>query len=539
MASGKIFINYRREDSRGDAGRLFDRLKARFPSQVFMDVSTIEPGVDFVEAIEHAVGSCDACVVVIGKHWLIDDTGRRRLEEPEDFVRLEITTALKRNVRVIPVLVSGAAMPSPEDLPEDLRPLTRRNALQITDQDWDHSVELLTGTLERVLKIASTDGGRSREGKRPTSGLWVGAASALALVALLSLAVFSSKGFLPRPSPVSAPAPGPNPTLAPTAGTKAIPIPAPVPGTKATPVPPATPTHKPNDQVKKTVGVGATAQIRGFSAPGVVTFGEPAQICYQIAGAQSARIDPEVGALNPSTLGKDCRPISPPRTTTYTLAVTSLDGGKITRSITVTVKALPPQVQIVAQKSSVGLGETTQLCWSVVRARTARIDPGVGALAPMEKGCQAVSPKETTTYTLTATGSDAQTVSRQVTVQVQAPPPPLRFAGFIGEWTNAKIPPNPDFRTNKLVGVAVTRVEIGSSGNYFSIHMWGNCYPTDCDWGEQKVDMKEIRSDGSLLIRWTYPTMPGFVRTQELVVLNDGQLMVVEPDTKRVEYFFK
>ncbi len=113
MASGKIFIKYRREDSRGDAGRLFDRLKARFSGQVFMDVSTIESGVDFGEAIERAVGSCVACVVVIGKHWLIDETGRRRLDKPEDFVRLEIATALKRNIRVIPVLVSGATMPSP------------------------------------------------------------------------------------------------------------------------------------------------------------------------------------------------------------------------------------------------------------------------------------------------------------------------------------------------------------------------------------------------------------------------------------------
>lgn len=112
-------------------------------------------------------------------------------------------------------------------------------------------------------------------------------------------------------------------------------------------------------------------------------------------------------------------------------------------------------------------------------------------------------------------------------------------ARLIGRWTNAKIPENPDFRSNKLVGVGVTRVEIRSDGNDLSIHMWVNCTPTDCDRGEQKVSVKEIRSDGSLVIRWTYTAMPGYVTTQELVVLDDGRLKMEDLDTKRVEYFIK
>jgi hypothetical protein len=111
----RIFISYRRDDSAGYAGRLYDRLAAHFePENVFMDIDAIEPGLDFVEVIEQAVGSCDVLIALIGKQWLAikDGQGRRRLENPEDFVRLEIKTALDRNIRVIPALVGGAAMPN-------------------------------------------------------------------------------------------------------------------------------------------------------------------------------------------------------------------------------------------------------------------------------------------------------------------------------------------------------------------------------------------------------------------------------------------
>jgi hypothetical protein len=124
--SGHIFINYRRDDSSSAAGRLYDRLSSHFASnQIFIDVDNLAPGVDFVEAIEQSVGSCDVLIAVIGGRWLIssDEEGRRRLDNPDDFVRIEIATALKRGIRVIPVLVEGALMPRSRDLPDDLKSL--------------------------------------------------------------------------------------------------------------------------------------------------------------------------------------------------------------------------------------------------------------------------------------------------------------------------------------------------------------------------------------------------------------------------------
>src|SRR6185503_5625259 len=96
--SANIFINYRREDSAGHAGRLFDALNDHFEGRLFMDVDNLDPGTDFIVAIEEAVGSCEALTVVIGQEWLTatDKTGRRRLDDPGDFVRLELESALAR-----------------------------------------------------------------------------------------------------------------------------------------------------------------------------------------------------------------------------------------------------------------------------------------------------------------------------------------------------------------------------------------------------------------------------------------------------------
>jgi TIR domain len=129
----QIFISYRREDTSASAGRFHDHLSARFaPDQIFMDVDNLEPGVDFVDAIEKSVSSCDVLIAVIGKHWLTssDEEGQRRLDNPEDYVRIEIATALKRDIRVIPVLVDGASIPKPRDLPDDLKSFVRRSAIE-------------------------------------------------------------------------------------------------------------------------------------------------------------------------------------------------------------------------------------------------------------------------------------------------------------------------------------------------------------------------------------------------------------------------
>ena len=106
-----------------------------------------------MEAIEHEIASCHALIVLIGQQWLtvVAEDGRRRLDDPHDFVRLEIATALKRKALVIPAVVGGASMPSADSLPEDLQALTRRQALHVTDQDWDHDVERLVQVLEKAL----------------------------------------------------------------------------------------------------------------------------------------------------------------------------------------------------------------------------------------------------------------------------------------------------------------------------------------------------------------------------------------------------
>lgn len=148
-----IFISYRRDDAPGYAGRLYDRLAAHFGAdRVFMDVQGIEPGVDFVEVIERALGSCEILIVLIGKDWLATDSaGRRRLDDPGDFVRLETATALARGIRVVPVLVEGAEMPRAEGLPADLLPLVRRQAVELSHNQWEATSSELIRTLEKIL----------------------------------------------------------------------------------------------------------------------------------------------------------------------------------------------------------------------------------------------------------------------------------------------------------------------------------------------------------------------------------------------------
>jgi TIR domain len=148
-----IFISYRREDSAPYAGRLYDRLAGHFgAAQVFMDVDDIPPGADFAAHIDAKVASCDAMIVVIGKDWLTarNAEGQLRLSDPDDFVGLEISLALQRRVLVIPVLVGGTEIPKPEELRADLKPLARRNALTLNNQDFQRDVDLLIATLEKL-----------------------------------------------------------------------------------------------------------------------------------------------------------------------------------------------------------------------------------------------------------------------------------------------------------------------------------------------------------------------------------------------------
>jgi formylglycine-generating enzyme required for sulfatase activity len=147
----RIFISYRRQDTTQIAGKLFDRLAERFGrDSVFMDIDAIPPGVDFVEVLTKQIAACKVMLAVIGSNWLTasDNAGKRRLDNRNDFVRLEIEAALRRNIPVLPVLVGSAPMPRPDELPESLRSLTRHLAAAIdTDRHFDAQMERLIGEL--------------------------------------------------------------------------------------------------------------------------------------------------------------------------------------------------------------------------------------------------------------------------------------------------------------------------------------------------------------------------------------------------------
>lgn len=150
----KIFISYRRDDGSGQAGRLFDHLSRRFgEDSVFMDVDTIDLGRDFKPALQEAVRKCDIMLVVVGRDWLDctdPKTGGRRLENEDDWVRVEIAEALRRNIPVIPVLVRGAAMLTPDRLPGELAELAQRQATSISDDQWRAGVANLIERLQAI-----------------------------------------------------------------------------------------------------------------------------------------------------------------------------------------------------------------------------------------------------------------------------------------------------------------------------------------------------------------------------------------------------
>jgi hypothetical protein len=153
-----IFISYRRSDAEGWAGRLYDSLKNTLAAgrvggpKMFRDIEDIPPGVEFDTYITEAVGSCDVLLALIGPRWLeASDSGRRRLDDPHDFTRMEIATALRRDVMVIPVLVGQARMPQATDLPDDLKDLSRRQAYELTDSRWAHDSRQLAKVIRRVL----------------------------------------------------------------------------------------------------------------------------------------------------------------------------------------------------------------------------------------------------------------------------------------------------------------------------------------------------------------------------------------------------
>jgi len=191
---GSIFLSYRREDSEGQAGRLYDDLVAVFGSDsVFMDVTAIQPGRDFRKSIDQSLNSCGVFLSLIGRSWLTakDTSGQRRLDDPADFVRIETGAALKRDIPVIPVLVQGASAPKPDQLPDDLKELAFRNAVELTHARWDSDIQVLISALRPLISQPGpkAEPERVQRGSKPRVTKYV-VAIAVLLVIVIGLALY-------------------------------------------------------------------------------------------------------------------------------------------------------------------------------------------------------------------------------------------------------------------------------------------------------------------------------------------------------------
>jgi glycerophosphoryl diester phosphodiesterase len=222
--AGRVFISYRRQDTAWPARQLYDVLVAELGAdRVFKDVDNIEPGDDFVERIQSAVGSCEVLLALIGPQWLTvtDANGLRRLDDPQDFVRIEVEAALTRDdVRVIPILVDNAKMPSPQELPSGLARLTRRQAVEINPVNFD--TRRLLRVLNDTLRDARGDAAEPTAARRRT-GLLVAVASSIVLLLAVGVAVWyfqrsmtadpqSSRSASSPPSITTAPSGSPSQT---------------------------------------------------------------------------------------------------------------------------------------------------------------------------------------------------------------------------------------------------------------------------------------------------------------------------------------
>jgi hypothetical protein len=193
--SENIFVNYRRQSDSGMAGRIYDSLSLSLPgASIFMDVDKLNPGDDFEMALERSLAGCKVLLAIMGPQWatIIDPNGQRRLDDPSDFVRKEISVALGKGVRVIPVLIGGAQMPEARSLPDDLKALVRRQAIEIRHEHFKADVDALAQAI-----AAATPSAR---GRRRRLAAILGA-TALVVVATAGLLYVKSGPSRPSASP--------------------------------------------------------------------------------------------------------------------------------------------------------------------------------------------------------------------------------------------------------------------------------------------------------------------------------------------------
>lgn len=367
-----IFISYRRDDSAGYAGRLYDRLIPHFGAhRVFMDVEGIELGTDFVAAIEEAVGSCRVLIVIIGDEWLktTDAAGRRRLEDPHDFIRLETVTALQRGIRVVPVLVGGAFMPRADELPDDLKPLARRQAIEISHKQWEATTAELIRALEAILSPGGAadptsrgeaprrtpptpppapsppDGGEAGTGDHPRR--WpLMAGALLAVTALVGGGLWAVLSPRDADTPPQAKSENLRTAKAPTgsapsaARTPAAPNPVVAAGPPPTTAAPAAAPPPPVALVAPApVPAPAPAAPEAPAAPSIRTFQSTAEVggarlCYSVADADSVLITPGPGEMHYRV--KHCVRVEIDGPTTFTLTARNA-----VKSVSKSIKAAP------------------------------------------------------------------------------------------------------------------------------------------------------------------------------------------------------
>ncbi|HEX4407574.1 MAG TPA: PAN domain-containing protein [Xanthobacteraceae bacterium] len=251
----RIFINYRRDDTPGVAGRLFDNLLSKYSrEELFMDVDAMKPGIDFAQQLDVQVSQCQVLLAVIGPRWIDaqDRTGKRRLDSEGDYVRIELASALKRDIAVIPVLVDGATMPTEDSLSDDLKPLARRHAIELRHTRFTSDVDAIVSALDSVVP-------RSRVPWR-----YIGPGIAVAVIAIA--AIFAPKiiAKLRNPAPpIAMTSPSLAPPVAPAPAPAVTPLPSPTPAQHADTTPSA-PTAAPTPASAPAVAVPPAVLPPGF-----------------------------------------------------------------------------------------------------------------------------------------------------------------------------------------------------------------------------------------------------------------------------------
>ncbi|MEW8049499.1 MAG: toll/interleukin-1 receptor domain-containing protein [Candidatus Thiodiazotropha sp.] len=363
-------MSYRREDSADVTGRIHDRLVEHFgESAVFMDVDDIPLGVDFTRYIDEKVGQCEVFLAVIGRDWLsaTNEEGNRRLDQPGDYVRIELQSALKRNIPIIPLLVRRASMPEADELPESIREISKRNGMHVrADPDFRTDCDRLIEGLERDRTgkrpiVSSRNRSVAKKPKRRYKPLAMGVLGIAVVGVLIGFFVWYSGSTGPAPAIVEFQA-------------------------------------SPNS-----IEQGATTTLR-----------------WVTKNAKKVTILPSIGTVSAS----GSKVISPTENTTYTLATRASDNRYAKQRLSIRVNSQPvaaiPVSRLSVAENAIELGKSTTLSWRTRDATDVEIQPGIGRVEA--NGSVKISPRRNTTYTLTATSS-AGTSTSTTLVEVERTTP--------------------------------------------------------------------------------------------------------------------